>query len=198
MECVSLHSAHEMPNALPSAARGASSPAGRSGRMVPISKQNRSQHGSRGKGEGKHAPPLPDEGWRHDTAYKLPEKRGRGGRGGIYFPKYTVNRPLVGIFKLFESQQLDVNIATATKPTIMELDCGEVRTVLELQARFPEAKVICVDLPGYGQAAGGPILSGLNRDARRESMLEVAQFYNISWKLDTHSSPVVVYADGTA
>lgn len=140
---------------------------------------------------------LLDEPWRHDEQFQV--LSGRIQKGVQYYSKFSVNRPLWGIFKMFEAQGLEAKLEANPTLTVLELGCGEGRALLELQARFPRASVYCVNLPAYGQvhAGGGASLSGLNKDSSLETMMSVVQYYNIPWHPDTHNTPRVVYADVT-
>jgi SAM-dependent methyltransferase len=143
---------------------------------------------------------LRDEPWRHDEQFQVRRSTGRINIDVQYYSKFTVNRPLWGIFKMFEAQGLEAKLEANPTMTVLELGCGEGRALLELQARFPRASLYCVNLPAYGQAkggGGGASLSGLNKDRTLETIKSVVQYYNISWNPDTHNTPRVLYADVT-
>jgi len=132
------------------------------------------------------------EPWRHEQALPGPGE-------GTYFSDVTVNRPLWGVLKMFEEQQLEGLLSSLDAPIIMELGCGDGRALLELQVQFPAAKLICLTLTGYQAQLVGDGANSLTRGSSRSdnpaALLQAAKYYGIPWHPDTHRVPELIHAD---
>jgi SAM-dependent methyltransferase len=148
------------------------------------------------RGEAGTTAALQDELWRYDDRLN-----GSQSPEISYVSEVANNRPLWGLFKLFEEQKLEGRMEEMPGFTALELGCGEGRALLELQVRFPDAKLMCLNKEGYGQGAqehGGSFVGGANRNGSVETLLHVAKYYGIDWHPDTHNTPQVIFLDATA
>mmetsp|Transcript_40805 Transcript_40805/g.104431 ORF Transcript_40805/g.104431 Transcript_40805/m.104431 type:complete len:322 (-) Transcript_40805:99-1064(-) len=97
-----------------------------------------------------------------------------------YSTKWNINRPLNFTLSLFQHAQFEryLTDAASSKPAlrILEIGCGEGRTLLELQQRFPKAELHCFNHPTYGRERG---FGGANIGDSLELMKPVAQRWGI-------------------